>query len=247
MLVQHLLTTVLATMLPLLAQTVALPHGTGNVTPPSGWTTLGPNELAATSRPGDPSAEPARSMLLGLVGELQRQARTAEHVVLYAPGAVPGTLRSVNCYSDAARATRADLLDPDTIARVRDAYQQELQKSGAKVAFLGHDDPQLFPSGSLRLRFELDQEGLRTLLQHHTVPAGDRVQYFETACDGRDADAPLAIDALLRTFDGAKEAPMGPLSNMLLGGMCGGLAGVLMAVWRKRRLQRLANGGAAAR
>jgi hypothetical protein len=229
------------------AQAVTLPHGTGTLTPPPGWTTLATAELAAATRPSDPSAEPARTQLLGLIGELQRHGRTAEHVVLYTMGAVPGALRSVDAYSDGVPATRADLLDPATIARVRDAYQAELRKSGATVTFLGHDDPQLFPSGSLRLRFELDQQGLRTLVQHHTVPAGERVQYFETACDGRDADAPGALDAVLRTFDGAREAPAGMLTNMLLGGMCGGLAGVLMAVWRKRRLQRLANGGAVAR
>lgn len=224
----------------LVAQRLELPHGTGGIVPTATWNALHGEALAATSRPDDPAAEPGRSQLLARLGELQIRQRTAEHVVLHSPGATTGGLRLVECYSDAVMARTAELLQPATVERIRDGFVTEYGKGGVPLAFVGHDDPKLFPTGSLRLRFELGTGEQRRMLQHHTVPAGERVQYFEASYAADDAEAAAAIDALLRTFDGAREQPGGLLSNMLLGGLAGGAAGCLMAVWRRRRLQRMA-------
>ncbi|MCU0865579.1 MAG: hypothetical protein MUC36_17475 [Planctomycetes bacterium] len=222
------------------AQQVQLPGATGKLVPAAGWTVLQANELAAPSRASDPAAEPARTMLLAMVGELQQQKRTAEHVLLHQLGA-GDALRCINAWSVPGSATAKALLQADAVAQVREAMLTSLAAAGAKVAFAGHDDPKLFGNGSLRLRFSLQQGERHWLLQHHVVPAGDRVQYFETVALPGDAGAADAFAAVLRTFDGAVDGtPPSTLTNMVLGGVCGGLAGIATAMWRRRRLQRAA-------
>lgn len=220
----------------LTSQRIALPHGTGSLTHGAAWTALGADDIRAERRATDPTGEPAHTQLRALLGELAQRDRAGEHVVLHMPGAVPGTQRSVNAYSAVARTTGDALLADATVTAMRDAYQAELSKAPGSTTFTGHEDPQLFATGALRLRFELDQQGLRTVLWHVTVPSGDRVQYFECAFDGRDADAPLVLAELLRTYDGARDASPSMLPAMLLGGGLGGLLGVLMGRWRKRKL-----------
>ena len=87
-------------------QHVPLPGGTGKLTPPGGWTVLAANELAAPSRASDPTAEPARTMLQAMIGELQRQQRTAEHVVLHQAGAGDSLRSSTPGRRRAARPVR---------------------------------------------------------------------------------------------------------------------------------------------
>jgi hypothetical protein len=222
------------------AQQVQLPGATGKLVPPAGWTVLQASELAAPSRANDPTAEPARTMLLAMVGELQTHQRTGEHVLLHQLGA-GDALRSINAWSVPGSATTAALLQADAVTKVREAMLTSLAAAGAKVEFVGHDDPKLFGNGSLRLRFALQQGELRWLLQHHLVPAGERLQYFETLALPGDAGADDAFAAVLRTFDGAVDGtPPSTLTNMVLGGVCGGLAGIATALWRRRRLQRAA-------
>jgi hypothetical protein len=224
------------------AQQVSLPGRTGKLTPPGGWTVLSANELAAPSRAGDPAAEPARTMLTAMIGELQQRQRTAEHVVLHQLG-TGDALRSINAWSIPGSATSSALQQADAVTQVREALTTAMAAGGAKVEFVGHDDPKLFGNGSLRLRFALQQGDRRWLLQHHVVPAGDRLQYFETVAMPGDGGADDAFAAVLRTFDGARDgtAPS-TLTNMVLGGVCGGLAGIAAAMWRRRRLQRAAQG-----
>jgi hypothetical protein len=224
------------------AQQVPLPGATGRLLPPAGWTVLRASDLATPTRASDPTAEPARTMLAAMIGELQQRQRTAEHVVLYQLGA-GDALRSINAWSMAGSATTAKLQQADAVTQVREALTTAMAAGGAKVEFVGHDDPQLFANGSLRLRFSLQQGDRRWLLQHHVVPAGDRLQYFETVAMPGDGGADDAFAAVLRTFDGARDgtAPS-TLTNMVLGGVCGGLAGIAAAMWRRRRLQRAAQG-----
>ena len=51
-----------------------------------------------------------------------------------------------------------------------------------------------------------------------------------------DLDAPTAIAAVLGTFDGAGE-PDDTLQNMIIGGIAGAIAGILVALSRRRRLK----------
>lgn len=223
------------------AQQLLLPGGTGRLVPPAGWTALPASELAAPTRSSDPTAEPARTTLLALIGELQQQQRTGEHVLLHQLGA-GDALRNINAWSMPGSAIGAQLMQADTVTQVREALTTTLAAGGAKVEFVGHDDPKLF-AHSLRLRFALQQGERRWLLQHHVVPAGDRLQYFETVSMPGDGGAEDAFAAVLRTFDGARDGtPPSTLIYMVLFGMCGGLAGIAAAKWRQRRLQRSAQG-----
>jgi hypothetical protein len=223
------------------AQQVSLPGGTGKLTPPGGWTVLAANELAAPSRASDPTAEPARTMLQSMVGELQRQQRTGDHVVLHQAGA-GDALRFVNAWSTADSATAAALQHDDAVAQIREVLTKAMAVGGASVEPLGHEDPKLFANGSLRLRFKLQQGNRQWLLQHHVVPAGERLQYFEAVTMPGDGEAEAAVAAVLRTFDGARDGTGGMLGRMALGGVCGAMAGIAAALWRRRRLQQAAQG-----
>lgn len=220
------------------AQQVAFPHRVGHLTPGPGWTVLGAADLAAAERASDPAAEPARGVLRAVIAELQSRQRAAEHVLLHAAGP-HGALRLVNAYTAPVHATGAALREPAAAARMRQALEPELARGGAKVTFLGDDDPGLFRTGSTRLRFLQETAAGTFRLDHHAVPAGDRVVYFETIWTPGDAEAEAAIAAVVRTFDGARDSLADPmLRNLMLGAVLGGGAGVLMALWRRRRLLR---------
>ncbi|HEX5053122.1 MAG TPA: hypothetical protein VFZ65_15210 [Planctomycetota bacterium] len=224
----------------LLAQApVPLPGGTGTLTPAPAWTVLHTAELAASGRDTDPTAEPGATLLRTAITEVQAQQRTEQHVFFHAPGAVPGSLRLVDAFSSAGGAGTDDLVTAARADTIRKVLEPTLAAPGAKVTYLGHADADLYHVPSLVLRFEVARGDVRWQLQHHVVPAGERVQYFETWHLAGDTDAPAAIAALLATFDGAREQPGDPiLRNMLIGGGAGALAGVLTALWRRRRLQR---------
>jgi hypothetical protein len=184
---------------------VALPHETGAMTVPAGWTVLRATELAAPARATDPEAEPARTMLLTAIAQVQQQQRTAEHVICHMPGAAPGSLRMVNAYSAAGRTTAEELVTAESAEAIRETLEPLLRSPGTTVTYAGHADAKLCPIGSLVLRFQLASADLRWELQHHVVPAGPRLQYFETLHSADDTEAPAAIAALLATFDGARE------------------------------------------
>jgi hypothetical protein len=226
---------------------VPLPHGSGALVAPADWTVLGAADLAAPQRVSDPTDEPARTLLLTMLAELQSRSQTADHLVLHAKGKRPGDLRSVNCYGTAARATTADLQQESTVRTMQEAYVAETTKAGSAVTFLGHDDPRLFPTGSLRLRFESRHGDSRNDVHLHVVPAGERVQYFEVMAAREDTEGLAAIESVLRTFDGAKEAKNDITRTLILGGISGAVAGMAFALLRRFLQERNARKAGAAR
>jgi hypothetical protein len=229
----------LLALTPLTAQRIALPHATGGLRPSAEWTVLQRAELDAEQRPSDPADEPARSLLSAAVGDLRTRQRTAEHVLLHSRGGATGELRLVNAYSADGGAAAAEVLAEPAVAKVRAAFEPTLAAPGITVSYLGHGNADLFVIPSLVLRFQLDGSGRTWQVHHHVVPAGKRIQYFETLHFTNDASGQAAIDALLRSFDGAREGGSDPiLRNMLLGGAAGALAGVMAAMLRRRRQQR---------
>lgn len=218
---------------------IALPHGTGSLGALPGWTAVAGGGPPAT--PAAPAlAEPARALLDGVFATLRERQREAEHVLVHAPGSRPGELRLVNCYSSPDPTRSQDLQDAAFVDRLRAALEQNLTSPGVTVKCLGSRQPGLFPVGSLALEFAVVADGLELRVEHHVVPAGDRTQNFETTWFPNDVDARGEIEAVLRTFDGAREgAPDHTLRNMLLGGAIGGILGVITA--RRRRRRQLAD------
>ncbi|MCA8948855.1 MAG: hypothetical protein KDE27_05090 [Planctomycetes bacterium] len=224
------------------AQTeVALPEGTGHLKVPAGWTILGKQEIAAEQRASDPTAEPAATLVTGIVGALRDRGRTEQNVVLHQPGNAPGKVRTINAYSAAVAATAADLQSGRAIEEMKSALLRELAGPSVEVAYLGDDRPQLFPIGCVALTFRLTigEHELRNRLV--VVPAGKRLQYFESLFAADDLDAPTAIDEVLSTFDGAKEPVKDDtLTKMLIGGVAGAVGGIVVALMRRRRWQQRA-------
>ncbi len=223
----------------LAAQQVPLPHATGNLAPPAGWVVLRDVQLTATDRATDPTDEPGRTLLRDLLTTLARSGATADHVVLHAPGDGARSLRIVDAYSAPSEATARRLQQAETIAAMRDALLAALRADKLDVQYEGHEATSLCGVGGVRLRFSLQKDGRRWLLHHHAMPAHTRVQYFEALLLPEDAGGPAAVDALLRTFDGAVDAPP-TMTGLLIGGVAGALAGMLAGLWRRKRLQRAA-------
>lgn len=221
----------------LAAQQVALPHATGNLAPPAGWVVLRGAELTANERASDPTAEPGRSLLRDLLATLTRSATPDDHVVLQSPGDAVGHVRLVDAYSDASAATAAHLQRPETIAAMRDALLASLREEKVEATYEGGEATSLCGVGGVRLRFSLQRGDKRWLLHHHAMPARSRVQYFEALLLPDDAGGPAAADAVVRTFDGAADAPPTTLA-LLLVGLVGGALGVMMGLWRRRRLMQ---------
>lgn len=214
---------------------VALPHDTGNLTPAADWVVLQGDTLAATSRLTDPTDEPAHSILLAITQHLQQEKRTAEHVLLHQPGSAPGQLRTINAYSAPVTATTAALQSDRAIDQMHRALEDALAGPGTKVVYHGGEKWEAFAVGGAVLSFEL-VVGDRTLVDKiHVVPAGEHLQYFEVQYDARDEAAPLAIAAVLATFDGAREKDSGLPWPMILGGIGGGIAGALAGRLRNKR------------
>ncbi len=230
----------------LAAQQVVLPHDAGMLSPPAAWTVLRAAELDAAERITDPRDEPARGLLRDRIETLRKDQRTAEHVLLHATGE-HGRLRLVDAYSAAGGTSAAALRGHEAAAQVRGNLEPALRAGGATIEFLGHDDPQVFATGSLRLRFRRTTGAASYFVHHHVVPAGDRTAYFEVAFFPDDAPAEAQVAALLRTFDGARDGADRTLRNMLLGGLLGGATGVMAAMWRRRRMQRALQSPDAAR
>ncbi|MFN8827655.1 MAG: hypothetical protein ACK501_22020 [Planctomycetota bacterium] len=235
------LPTLLATVLaaPLAAQQVPLPHATGNLVPPAGWVVLRDAALTASERASDPTAEPGRRLLRDLLATLVKSGAAADHVVLHAPGDGAGSARIVDASSAATEATAGRLQRPETMAAMGEALLAALRKDQFDASYDGGEATSLCGVGGVRLRFTVQKDGRRWLLHHHAMPAHTRVQYFEALLLPEDTGGPAAVDALLRTFDGAVDAPP-TLIGLLIGGVAGALAGMLAGLWRKNRLQRAA-------
>ncbi len=232
-------TALLAVCTALLPGQVALPHGTGTVRPDATWTVLKHDELLMESRPTDPTEEPARSILLEVTAALRSRQRTTEHVFLHQLGARPNQLRGINAYSTSLRIAGTSLRDDVEIERMRGIFEDALRGPENEVAFVGHRHPDLFATTAvLALTYRVTARGSSWSVTYYFVPCGERLQYFEALHFPNDPEALPAIEAVLRTFDGAKD----PGANnilwlMTIGGLTGGIAGALAALLR-RRLRR---------
>lgn len=228
------------------AQQIDLPGGTGHLAPTAEWTVLRAAELALAERPSDPKAETARAMLRGVVDELRQRNRTGEHVLLHGSGPA-GELRLVNCYRTAVSTTAAELRSEKGVDDLRKSIEPNLAISGSKVTFAGPVDPKLWAPGSVRLRFDMRKEALQFRDDCHAVPAGDSLQFFEVMYFPDDAGAEAAIEALLRTFDGARDSARGNLLRGALTGAIGGSVAGVVFWWVRRRRERTAAPAAATR
>jgi hypothetical protein len=218
------------------AQRVELAGKTGTLAPPAEWAVLTLAALAANERADDPQPEPARTIVRNLAAALRTKGRTADHVLLHSLGK-GGELRSINAYHGPGGATVAELRGDNFLAGLRGAFTESLQSGGAKATFVGTEFPTLWPTGSVRMRFDVRAGELRYTMDYHVVPAGTSLQFFEVLHFPGDAEAGVAIDAVLRTFDGAKDPQRtNLLAAALLGAATGGSAGLLVWFLRRRRV-----------
>lgn len=225
--------------LALAAQQLPLPHATGNLTPPAGWTVLRDAQLTANERTGDPTAEPGRTLLRDLLVTLAKEGHSADHVVLHAPGDSEGSARIVDAYSALTAATAGHMQRPEAMETMRDVLVAALRKDQLDVQYDGGEATSLCGVGGVRLRFRVQKGERRWLLHHHAMPAQGRVQYFDALLLPEDTGGAGAIDALLRTFDGAVDAPPSTVALLLLG-LAGGGLGMLAAALRNWLRQRRA-------
>lgn len=224
---------------------ITLPNSTGTLTASSQWVALGQAELEAPARATDPSGEPARLLLLGSIEALRRDGRTTENVLLHMPGSQPGQIRLLNAYSAEIATTSAELQSQERVEQIRNAVEAVLAQPGMQVVYHGQSTPPLFDVGCLQLTFRVDTQNGALFDQFVIVPAGERLQYFETKYAADDLDASVAIAALVQTFDGAAEAPEDNLVQlMLFGGATGAIAGIAVAMMRRRRQERALRRGA---
>ncbi|MBL8754101.1 MAG: hypothetical protein JNK15_12445 [Planctomycetes bacterium] len=217
-----------------LAQKVDLPAGTGHLRPGPEWVVLDATRLAQKERTDDPKPELARAMLGGVVEELRKRDRTGQHVVLHTTGA-NDRLRLINCYRADGSAKGSDLRGKTVIDAMKKAIEPTIAAEGATGTFVDHVHPDLFATGSVRLRFEVRLQDQRWFLDYHAVPAGPSLQFFEVLHFPDDPDAEGAIEAVLRSFDGARDGyRRSLLENAMYGGAIGGVLGGLLW-WRRRR------------
>lgn len=224
---------------PLAAQQVPLPHATGNLTPPAGWMVLRDAQLTANERASDPTAEPGRTLLRDLLATLAKEKATADHVVLHAPGDSEGSVRIVDAYSAVTPATAGHMQRPEAMESMRDVLLAALRKDQLDVRYDGGEATSLCGVGGVRLRFTVQKDERRWLLHHHAMPAQGRVQYFDALLLPEDTGGAAAVDALLRTFDGAVDAPLS-MVTVLMVGLAGGGLGMLAAALRNWLRQRRA-------
>lgn len=226
---------------------VSLPGETGKVHVVPSWIVLTAADLLLASRPSDPAADPARGLVAGIAAELKQRERTRDNLVLHQPGMAAGQVRVINAYSQPAEVTSAQLLDRDRVDELRRNFETSYtQQDGVNLVRLSDDQTaKLFAIDALALRWRIeraDASGTATpqwILEVHAVPADDRLQFFEVFYHPDDMDGRSAIEAVLQTFDGAAEpADDSTLRGMLVGGIAGAVAGMLVALMRKRRMLR---------
>ncbi|MCB9886104.1 MAG: hypothetical protein H6838_11470 [Planctomycetes bacterium] len=227
---------------------VPLPHHAGHLAPGPDWTVLTAADFAKESRATDPTEDPARKVVLSTCRTLIARQRAEEHVLLHQPGLRPTQVRLINVHSVELRMTSKELCDPKTIARFRGDFEQALAGPDNTIEFVEERIVDLFADmKSLALTFRTTTGGDSWLLTYYYVPSGERLTYFETVHFPADLDARAQIEALLSTFDGALDpgAAANLLTSMTLGGITGGIAGALIALRRRRRLQLAAERAAA--
>jgi len=225
----------LAPFLPAQAR-ITLLNGCGTLAALPGWSVIAGADFAAPTRPTDPSEEPAHGMLMRKLDARRTGGRQAEHLLLHAPGTAPGSLRLVDAWSAGFSVSSEDLQKPEAAITLQKELEAALASPGVTATFVAVERPQVFAIGTLALSFELAAGPHKWHVVHHVVPAGDRVQYFETTWLDGDVDARGEIETLLRTFDGAAQGRgVDFWKATLLGGGAGALAGMLMHARRRRR------------
>jgi len=221
---------------------VAVPHEVGKLVPASDWVVLRAPELQMASRATDPSEDPARELLLSYCKQLTDRALAQDRVVLHHAGANPTQLRLISAHAIERRVSATELIEPTTIATFRSEFETALASSHSTIEFVEERVLDLFTDVaclSLTLRTSNGSDSwLRTC---YFVPSGQRLTYFETAHAPADVEARAAIEAVLRTFNGAvdPDAAGRLLRTMTIGGITGGIGGVLAALLRRKRRQRL--------
>lgn len=222
-----------------------LPHSTGRVTIDDSWTVLRPADIQAATRPSDPSAEPARAILLATLEDLRKHGQPAEHLIFQRTVA-PGQLTLVNCYAGETAVKTADLLDEDAVEQMRSKLLDDFGKEpGNEARMVDNARSELWTTGGLVMRFERTTNGVAWRHDVYLVPADKFLQYFEVTSTIDEPSSQPIVEAVLRSFDGAKEGAT--LQNMILGGIAGAALGIFAARWlgRRRRAAHAAAGTAA--
>tara|TARA_R110002072_G_scaffold4174_9_gene29645 strand:- start:32680 stop:33393 length:714 start_codon:yes stop_codon:yes gene_type:complete len=220
-----------------LAQGVTLPNGTGQIVPPAGWTVLQQAELEMQERATDPTAPNSRAVVLTAVEELRKNQRTARNVLLHRQGPGDDALQLINCYSADVSASSEELLGKEAVEQIRDAIIEQMSTDQLKVQCTGYETSQLWAVPSLVMHFKHDDASSPWQMDMQIVPAGDHLQYFECQFTVTDTTARQNIQDVLATFDGAKE-PDSRVSNLLIGGLAGAAAGIITALFRRKRQQQ---------
>jgi hypothetical protein len=186
------------------AQQIALPGGTGSLTPGPEWTVLGAAELAADERSNDPKTEPARTMLLGMIEGIRNTGRAGACTMLHAPGPT-GQPRFVHAYYVAGDTTTAILRGRSFVDGLRQGLAETIAGSGVTMEFLGSEATSLLPVGGVRIRFAASRSDLRWTTDVHVMPAGPASQWFAATHFPDDEGAVAAIERLLASFTGARD------------------------------------------
>jgi hypothetical protein len=220
------------------AQEIALPFASGKITVAAGWTVLGAKELAEEARDSDPVAGTAKVQLLGLVADLRAKNRTDQHLILHRSGLNPEQLQMINCYSTDEVPSSEELVAEEAASKMSQVLATEIGGQDLAITCTGHEVSEMFAIKSLLMHFAMAEPASAWRMDVLVVPSGDRLQYFESQYLADDAQAIANIDAVLRTYDGAKE-PDTRVSNLLIGGLAGAVAGILTALFRRRRHMRI--------
>lgn len=220
------------------AQEIELPFASGKITVPDGWTVLGAKELGEQTRASDPADGTAKMQLLGLVEDLRANNRADQHLILHRAGDKLEQLQMINCYSSDDAPSSEELIADEAASKMSQALATAIGGQDLAITCTGYEVSEMFAIKSLWMHFAMAEPTSMWRMDVLAVPSGDRLQYFESQYLADDTQAIANIDAVLRTFDGAKE-PDTRVSNLLIGGLAGATAGILTALFRRRRHMRL--------
>jgi hypothetical protein len=188
------------------AQEVSLPAHTGTLTPDSTWTVLRTKDIVAEERPTDPTAEPARTGLRNMLAQLRSNGETADKVILHSIGPA-GQLRAVHAYSLPGCVPTQQLRAAAFLQAVRQNAEDGFAQAGIPAAFHSSTPTSLCGAGGVRIRYAVADGEAQPKIDTHIMPAYPRTQWFVATYTLDDETAPDAIDALLATFNGAKDPP----------------------------------------
>ena len=152
------------------------------------------------------------------------------------------TMLIPNSYASETAVKTADLLDERAVEQMRTKLLADFGE-GARV--VDNARTELFATGGLLMRYERTRGAITWRHDFYLVPAEKHLQYFEVVSTADEPNAQPIVEAVLRSFDGAKEGDT--LQGMILGGVAGAIGGALVATWLgRRRRAALAAAGTAA-